>query len=188
MKKFLVLALALGVVLPMSASAAQVYTNREYKVSLNYSGLNMQTTEVGGYIPAPGMTEDSNATKLLSLYLKPSIYKGTTLESASFNLLASKNVDETTCYDNALAGVMYNQIRRVQGNRWHYANPNPRGGAGAGHTGNTETYRLYKNSTCYQVTLHTSAMSDGTDTGKVKYSEKRVFNRLGAVFNRLKVK
>ncbi len=192
---FTILALPIFSLMPSTATAAQSFTDSNYKVSLNYSGLNMQTGIVSTYIPVQSSLSDSTAN-LLTLYLKPSIYKGTNLEAAVFNLAVNKGYpDSTSCYNYYNSGdgqpVSFNKIRKVQGNSWHYALPNPRGSAALGHSAATEMYRLYKNSSCYEVILQISDFSrSNLDNPKSvqPYSEKKVFNRLGAVFNRLKVR
>jgi hypothetical protein len=175
---------------PSTVAAAQNFNNPDYKVSLNYSGLNMQTESTPTYIPVENSLGDSTVN-LFTLYLKPSIYKGTNLEAAVFNLAANRHVDN--CYSATANGqaVMFSKIRKVQGNSWHYALPNPRGSAAAGHGASTETYRLYKNNTCYEATLQISdfnRLNLDNPNSVWPYSEKKVFNRLGAVFNRLKVR
>lgn len=170
-------------------SAQQIFIDKTKKISLDYTGLSMQTKTPASYIPAQNSLV-AGTSNLFTLYLNPAIYKGTNLESAWFNLAVSSQTDKTTCYDNALAGNNYDQIRNVQGNSWHYALPNPKGSAAAGHSALTETYRLYKNSMCYEVALGLSATNrqNLANPNSVKeYDAKKMANYLGAVFNKLQV-
>lgn len=181
----------LGLVPTLAFAAAQIYTNLNYKLSLNYSGLNMQTKVVSSYIP---VDSNLNGDNLLTLYLKPSIYKGTNLEAALINIAVSKEYSSSTCYNLTSTDQNsgpYIHTRKVQGNAWHYALPNPKRSGAAGHSASIETYRLFKNNTCYETILQLSDFNRGNldNPNSVKpYNEKKIFNFLGAVFNRLKVK
>ncbi|GEM_PF-6844882 len=211
MKKYLYLLLAAAILLPNVSYAAPLKTlkpkgfARDLKVTLTYDAGQFQTSEFGitSYIPFHHMFPlahegqshaDNQVVEITRLYLKPSIYKGTNLESAIFLLSADfaiTSADE--CYDASTTEkqISLTKKRKVMGNSWHYTSPHPGGGAAAGHSSYTELYRLFKNNTCYEVVLGTSDFNrSGLDNpNSIKeYNFKKVMSRLGAVFNRLQIK
>lgn len=170
-----------------------IFTNPQYKVSLDYTGLSMVTKAPSSYIPTQN-NFGQYGNDLLSLYLNPSVYKGTNLESGWVNLAVNNKLDIKGCYAklaNAERLSAFTQKRLVQGNTWYYPLPNPIGGAAAGHQGETETYRMYKNNSCYEVVLGLSKFTrenlENPDSVK-EVDIPKIFNYLGAVFNKLQVK
>ena len=203
MKKIIVFSIVASIcaVMPGLAFAATVYSNVDYKVKLDYSGLPVQTAVVGSYIPLGDNLGSEKTSDLVMLYLKPYTYRGTNLEAAAFVLSASNTLSSAqACYTissdssvpNAQPGpvVTLNKLRVVRGNKWHYAKPNPHGlGAALSHSGEAELYRLFKHGICYEVVLgavdHTANIAENAH--EKQWSGKKIFNYLGAVFNRLRI-
>lgn len=176
---------------PPQTQSNNVFIDSSRKISLDYSGLSMQAETPGSYIP-PQNNFSGEIPNLLTLYLNPSIYKGTNLESGWFNLATAPYKNADACYDRVATENkrFYNQARKVQGNTWYYGLPNPQGSAAAGHSALVETYRLYKDNTCYEVALGLSGFNrqnlENPETVK-EYDAKKMANYLGAVFNRLQI-
>jgi hypothetical protein len=174
------------------ASGKNVFVDSVNKINLNYNGLNMVTNTPGSYIPAQSNFGD-DGTDVSVLYLDPSIYKGTNLESAWFNLAINSKLDSKGCYakltyDSSLSA--FTQKRIVQGNTWYYPTPNPTEDAGAGHQGLFETYRLFKNNLCYEARLGLSKFTRENleNPNSIKEIDvNKTFGELGAVFNKLQV-
>lgn len=168
-----------------------VYDNEPYQIHLDYTGLPVQNEAPTSYIPAQNDLS-SDIANTFSLYLNPSFASGTNLESAWFNLAIDPNRGQTSCYTSSADTRLkdFDKIRKVQNNNWHYATPNPLGDAAAGHQSLRETYRLYKNSVCYEVVLGTSDFNrqnlENPDSVK-EYNAEQIFGVLGSVFNNLEV-
>ena len=182
---------------PTFAFAASVYRNTHFGVVLNDSGLPVQNKEVGSYIP-PQTYLGSSTETLLTLYVKPSVYEGTNLENGSLRLSAKTMLRQDDCYlyqatdgITIIANHALNRIRRVQGNSWHYTDPQPLSGAALGHQTMGELYRLYRNNICFEVVLQLSTVSRANLASPDSVKEvntTKMFNYLGAAFNRLRIK
>ena len=193
---FLILATTLAATASF-ALAGSVYRNTRFGVVLNYAGLPVQEKEIASYIPPQSYLGSSTET-LLTLYLNPTVYEGTNLENGSLRLSANATLTQDECYryqnkDSFIVYATYvlDRSRSVQGNSWHYTDPQPLGGAALGHQSAGELYRLYKNRTCFEVVLQLSTVSranfDNPDSLKEANSTK-MFNYLGAAFNRLQIR
>ncbi len=174
-----------------TASAQNVFVDTSKKISLDYSNQPVVTTAPTSYIPAQS-NFPADGNNLLNLYLDPATYSGTNVESGWFNLAINQNLDKNGCYSatTGRTGVIYNRIRTVQGNAWYYSQPNPATDGAAGHNSSRETYRLFKNNMCYEVSLGISSFNrhNLADPDSVKdYDQQKLFGYLGAVFNQLKI-
>jgi len=196
MRLFVIVATALAATASF-ALAGSVYRNTRFGVVLNYAGLPVQEKEIASYIPPQSYLRSSTQT-LLTLYLNPTVYEGTNLENGSLRLSANGTLTQDKCYRyqntdgvNVYATYVLDRTRTVQGNSWRYTDPQPLGGAALGHQSAGELYRLYKNRTCFEVVLQLSTVSranfDNPDFLKEANTTK-MFNYLGATFNRLQIR
>lgn len=178
----------------LASAASYNYSSGQKNIKLDYTGLAVQTKEVPSYIGVINNFTSNKARNLVTLYLTPASYKGTNLQSAWMNLAVDASItDETNCYQTSYYGTptKLDKIRTVQNNNWHYAQSlQGQSDAAMHHVINTETYRLYKNNTCYEVVLGAVSVERSVlaNPNSVKnFNSKNIFDKLGAIFNRLQI-
>jgi hypothetical protein len=161
---------------PQSANTAQTtptYQNADYGVSFDYpnnwivkSGdtaeWRMGNTVVGDY----GLYTqyDPHAVSLITVEIPSSLYPGTNLEGAYFNLSVDKQLSQSQCYvltsqpgPNNGGGVI-----TIGGMTFNWT---AAGGVAAGTDTFTKNYSGYTNGTCYEFNLGDTTGNDVSVTG-----------------------
>lgn len=169
------------------------YSIKKSTIRLDYSGLAVQTKVVPSDIGRINNFTSNKANNLLTLYLSPAAYQGTNLQSAWLNLAVDPSIlDAKSCYQDTYYGPIINldKTRRVQNNNWYFApSLQGKGDAASHRVINTETYRLYKNNNCYEVVLGAVSVERSTikQKNKKEFNSKKIFDKLGEIFNRLQI-
>ena len=158
---------------PQSATTGQTtstYQNADYGISFDYPNNwtvkpgDAAEGDYGLYTPYGPYQNASNTVSLITVEIPPSLYPGTNLKGAYFNLSVDRQLSQSQCLaltsqpgpNNGggtivIGGVTFNWTRA--------------GSAAAGTDEFSENYSGYTNGTCYEFNLGDTTGNDVSPTG-----------------------